>query len=527
MSRVKANRRRLLLSEPEVRGGRPIDIRFDGHRVWSTTAPDALEGVIRIPWPNALRARLTGVTELTIHDTVDGELLARRTVRFGSSAKRLAITDKRGKWLAMTKWGRLGPILDGSDDDVASRLIDSAARLAELMQQWGYPIYLVGGTLLGMVRGGALLAHDDDLDFAYLSDQSDPAEIVRESFELERRLTDAGYAVARHSHAHIELVFFDEYEQLDHYIDVFTGFFHEGMYCQPFALRSADVVRDDLVPTTDIDVNGVTLPAPANPEAWLAYAYGPGWRVPDPSFVFDVPAGTKHRFESWFGAFNRGRFFWEKHWQGKDLASGSPGGARAVRRLLEIMPPGADVLDLGCGAGRWAQELQDAGHRVVCADYSFEALRVARLNDDRDTTLWRINANDRAAMLELGANLLDTERPWYVLCTDVLHGLTFTNRENVYMMLRMVLRGPARAVVTFDTHPTMQYVRSDPRTWHYPLWRLREELAEDGLEIEDVHRGVRRTEHGLRRYAQVVIRRSAEARTERRAWIDERDENVA
>ena len=524
---MKANRRRLLLTATEVGGSQPIDIRFDGHRVWSTVTPDPTDGVISIPWPDALRARLWGVSELSVHDTVGGEPLAVRIVRFGTSSKRLQITDKRGTWLAMTKWDRLGPVLEGNDDDVAARLIATAARLAGLMQEWGYPIYLVGGTLLGMVRGGALLPHDDDLDFAYLSDQSDPAEIVRESFELERRLTDAGYAVARHSHAHLELAFFDEHQQLDHYIDVFTGFFHEGQYCQPFALRSDAVTREDLVPTSEIEVNGVLLPAPANPEAWLAYAYGPGWRVPDPTFVFDVASGTKHRFESWFGVFNRGRFFWEKHWQGKDLATGSPGGAGAVRRLLEIMPPDSDVLDLGCGDGRWAQELQDAGHRVVCADYSFEALRVARLNDDRDTTLWRINANDRTALLELGANLLDTGRPWYVLCSDVLHGLTLANRENVYLMLRMVLRGPARAVVTFDTHPTVQYVRSDPRTWHYSLRQLREELTEDGLEIEEVHRGVRRTELGWHRCAQVVIRRSAAARAERVAWIHERDENVA
>ncbi|HET8897071.1 MAG TPA: hypothetical protein VFN04_07360, partial [Protaetiibacter sp.] len=78
-----------------------------------------------------------------------------------------------------------------------------------------------------------------------------------------------------------------------------------------------------------------------------------------------------------------------------------------------------------------------------------------------------------------------------------------------------------------DTHATMHYLRADPRTWHYSLRQLEEELAEDGLEIEHVHRGVRRTEMGWRRYAQVVIRRSDAAPAERVAWIHERDENVA
>lgn len=524
---MKANRRRLVLLDSEVRRDQAIDIRFDGHRVWSTTAPAPEEGEVVIPWPEPVRARLSGVTDLSVHDTVTGRTLVEHTVRFGRSRRRLAITDKRGKWLAMTKWNRLGPVLEGSDDDVASRLLRSAAKLVDDLRGWGYPVYLVGGTLLGIVRSGELLPHDDDIDFAYLSDQSDPAELARESYEMERHLTDAGYAVARHSLAHLELVFFDAEGQVDHYIDVFTGFFHEGLYCQPFALRSDAVVRQDLLPTQDIDVNGVALPAPANPEAWLAYAYGPNWRIPDPTFRFEVDPGTRERFESWFGVYNRGRFFWEKHWQGKDLAKGSAGGGRAVSQLLRTMPPNSHVLDLGSGDGRWAQELAAAGHRVVCVDYSFEALRVARLNDEHDVTLWRINANDRVAILELGANLVDTGEPWYVLCTDMLHGLTHANRENVFMLLRLVLRGSGRAVVTFDTHRTARYARPDPRSWHYDIAKFRREVAEAGLEIEQLHRGIRRSELGWRRFARAVIRNGGAARAERRSWINERDEDVA
>lgn len=524
---MKANRRRLVLGASELGDSKAIDIRFDDHRVWSTGVPAAVDDVVTIPWPLPVRKRLSGVSEVSVHDTVSGQALARGTVRFGSSRKRLAITDKRGTWLAMTKWNRLGPVLEGSDDDVAGRLIRSGARLAADMQAWGYPIYLVGGTLLGMVRDGQLLPHDDDMDFAYLSDKSDPADLAHESFELERRLTDAGYAVARHSLAHIELVFFDSENQVDHYIDVFTGFFDGALYCQPFALRSAEVTRQDLVPTREIDVNGVPLPSPANPEAWLAYAYGEGWRVPDPTFRFEVASGTKHRFDGWFGVYNRGRFFWEKHWQGEDLAKGSAGGRAATRALLDMLPPRSNVLDLGSGDGRWAQEIADAGHRVVCVDFSFEALRVARLNDDHDVTLWRINANDRPAILELGANLVDTGEPWYVLCSDVLHGLTYANRENVLLMLRLVLRGPARAIVTFDTHRVTAYDRVDPRTWHYDMNRFRAELKEAGLALDEIHQGVRRSEVGVRRYARAVVRRGDRGLTERRVWMGQRDEDVA
>jgi len=524
---VKADRRRLQLTLEEVGGAATVDVRFDDHRVWSVAVPRATEGVVSIKWPEPIRNRLSGRTRLSVHDTVTGRLLGQQEMRFGGSRDRLAITDKRGTWLAMTKWDRLGPVLEGSDDDVASRLVRSARRLADDMQSWGYPLYLVGGTLLGMVRGGELLPHDDDIDFAFLSDATDPADLGLVSFEMERRLTDAGYAVARHSLAQLEIVFFDDAGQVDHYIDIFTGFFHEGLYCQPFALRSDLIRREDLVPTSDIIVNGVPLPAPANPEAWLAYAYGENWRVPDPTFKFDVEYGTKHRFESWFGVFNRGRFFWEKHWQGKDLAKGSHGSGRPVRALQRRLPARGHVLDLGCGDGRWGQEVARAGHEVVGVDFSFEALRVAKSNDDQDVTYWRINANDRVALLELGANLVDSRQQWHILCTDVLHGLTFVNRENVYLLMRLVLGQGGRAVVSFDTHRTSRYSRPDPRSWHYGLGKFRREITEAGLEIEELHRGVRRSELGWRRYAWAVIRFSGTDRAARSAWTDERDEDVA
>lgn len=61
---------------------------------------------------------------------------------------------------------------------------------------------------------------------------------------------------------------------------------------------------------------------------------------------------------------------------------GAPEGTRELTRALEILadklPPGARVLDLGGGPGRYAIELARRGHRVVLADLSPELLGVAR-----------------------------------------------------------------------------------------------------------------------------------------------------
>jgi SAM-dependent methyltransferase len=52
--------------------------------------------------------------------------------------------------------------------------------------------------------------------------------------------------------------------------------------------------------------------------------------------------------------------------------------AGEAERIHEAIPAGADVLDLGCGAGRIAHELVRLGHPVVAVDESPEMLRHVR-----------------------------------------------------------------------------------------------------------------------------------------------------
>ncbi len=56
------------------------------------------------------------------------------------------------------------------------------------------------------------------------------------------------------------------------------------------------------------------------------------------------------------------------------------GGARppALARFIAMLPPGAHVLDLGCGPGHDALAMQKAGLRVDAVDGSAEMVRLAR-----------------------------------------------------------------------------------------------------------------------------------------------------
>ena len=51
---------------------------------------------------------------------------------------------------------------------------------------------------------------------------------------------------------------------------------------------------------------------------------------------------------------------------------------RRREHLLRLLPPGARVLDVGCGSGWFAAALRDAGFAVVGIDVAAEALRRAR-----------------------------------------------------------------------------------------------------------------------------------------------------
>lgn len=491
------------------------DVRLDGHRVWSVEIPYSEHGVISLEWPAPLRARLEGRTRVTVHDSVTGREIGAADARFGRSDDPVEIVDARGRWLAMTKWDRLGPVLEGQDDAVVDRLLHSASSLVAALEERGHEVYIVGGTLLGLVRDGRMLPHDDDVDLAFLCREDNPADIALVSFEMERSLRSLGYTVVRHSLAHLEVEFFNEQGEPDHYVDIFTGFFRDGLYCQPFALRGPEVTESDLVPTRRREIHGVELPEPANPEAWLAYAYGRGWRVPDPTFKFETPRWTRHRFESWFGVYNSGRVFWDKHYMERDVSTGFADAGSSIKRFLADVPPSARILDLGCGDGRWSVELAQAGHRVTGVDYSHEALRLARAHDVDGLVDFRyLNLNDRGALLEFGARMLETGDEWCIFAHHTVQSITKANRRTVFLFLELVLRGRGFADLTDYTTMSADYEHARPATWHLPTEWIEEEIAERRLQLRIIGRGRGRDGRRIRRTAHVRVTAASRAAAE-------------
>ena len=507
------------LTEPRITAGRKwlrldgvdqvagtIDVEFDGNRVWSVRLERWDDGSLRVRWANALRPYLHGSTRLTLTDSADGTLLAESEVTFPGGAGRVEVTDSRGRWLAVNKWNRLGPSFSGDSSGVQRRLLEAADVLARELAEWGYNTYIVGGTLLGAIRNGSLLPHDDDIDFAFLCEADNPIDVALDNFALTRRLEAAGYSIVRHSLAHVQVTYFTDDGETDYYIDIFTGFFEGGEYNQPFALRG-ELQREDLLPLGEMQIEDVMLPAPANPDAWLVLAYGPSWRVPDPSFKFVSPRSTIRRFQSWFGVYNRGRVYWEKRYGEQSERVPSTQGEADVDRFLVGLPEGCTIVDLGCGDGRLTDRLAASGHPVLGVDYSHEALRLARAGGSGAEFRY-LNFNDRHAVLDFAMEVIESGIEHRFIATELLHTLPPVGRENLLLMLRQLLERDATAMATFPvTLSRLKYAHGNPDSWHLTVESLQEQADLAGIDVHVVSRGRLQTTGGVRSSVGVTLTR--------------------
>ena len=130
-----------------------------------------------------------------------------------------------------------------------------------------------------------------------------PVDVIRESYEIERRLADMGYRIERYSGAGIK-VFVEESDGSVRGLDVFGGFYAHGHLMVMGEIR-VPLPESAVFPLGTTTLEGRTLPAPADTDAILTATYGAGWRTPDPAFVYETPRTTYLRFNDWFRGIAR------------------------------------------------------------------------------------------------------------------------------------------------------------------------------------------------------------------------------
>ncbi|WP_340536714.1 class I SAM-dependent methyltransferase [Nocardioides sp. GXZ039] len=431
-------------------------VSFDGRYIFAT-APirdgRPARGGVHVPWPRVLLPFLRGSTRIEVADPGGRKVLLDAEVSLGDpddAHRRIAVVDPQGLPLAVDKVGHLCRAFSATDESVRDEILTGTRRaIADLQEHAGVAAYLNYGALLGAVRDGAMIAEDSDTDVCYLSGQASPAEVISESYRIERVMRDRGWTLLRMSGGDIKLLLpLSDGRQC--HIDVFVAFRVDGVFYQ-LGNRSGRLPESAILPLSAVSLHGVEFPAPARPEEMLAFVYGPGWRVPDPSFKYADPVAGIRRLDGWLRGFRTTMPAWTEFHQGAGRRRVPRRRSTFARWVAGQVRQDAPIADLGTGTGRDAVWFAQRGHPVRAFDFSRAARgRLARraARDGLPLDVRILILDELRTVLVTGAELA---RERHDLCARQLLGcLGEAARANLWLLARMAGRRGGRLFLEFS-----------------------------------------------------------------------------
>jgi len=421
---------------------RLVDVSFDGRRIWSfwlVRDGEPTDDGILLRWPKPLRPFLDGITDLTLSDPEADTVLHAETVQLGDSTERIDVVNPAGRPLAIDKSLKLVETFDTRDAAHVEPLLDAIEEVLGALDKVGVRAFLAYGTALGAIRDGGLIGHDSDADLGYVSDHDHPVDVIRESFRIQRALTDMGYRVTRYSAIALK-VHVEESDGLDRGLDVFGGFMRDGKLYLMGEI-AVPFQRSWIYPLGTATLEGRVFPVPADEDRFLTATYGPRWRTPDPAYKFTTPASTIELFNGWFRGMRTGRAGW--HGYHKRTADHARSVSAVARDVAERHPDLATYIDIGCGRGTDVAWFADRGTSAVGLDfqpYAYEPEAERRADDPR-VSFQLFNLLELRHVLAVSAWVARMPGPRAVGCVHVIERLGHRGRLNMLRAARMMVAG--------------------------------------------------------------------------------------
>lgn len=164
-------------------------------------------------------------------------------------------------------------------------------------------LYVTGGNLLGLVREGKFLDHDDDIDASMILQADSPDQAAEEFFRSVRQLAPAAKAAGLKLKVASPLHFYVIKPGLP-YLDVLVGWLtSEGYWCRPSGYGGDIGVKE--FEFEEIAYAGTSMAIPKHARTELVLTYGDSWSSKDEQYSKVRPAAPlqqvnelKHKYKT-------------------------------------------------------------------------------------------------------------------------------------------------------------------------------------------------------------------------------------
>lgn len=292
------------------------------------------------------------------------------------------------------------------DLDWQARMMSLVGRISDAVREFnGHDCFAMYGTLLGQVREQGFIGHDNDVDIAYLSTQTDGRAAALDHKNLGLALIDGGFDVEVKATAlHVR-----EPGQPADRVDIFHLYFGEdGLLKLPFGNAGTTTIsKDQWHGLTTGPIGEHEIAVPVDGEQWAEHLYGETWRTPVAGFAWALSRKAFDEVGRTTPAM-REEGYWANFYARHGYSSPST--------FFDFVNGRADVpnhvVDIGCGDGRDSFAFAKAGRDVVGVDRSTVGVRHASERAARsgmDATL-RFRTVDVTDAKGLAALLVDARQ---------------------------------------------------------------------------------------------------------------------